>query len=218
MARPHAAAPPAKRCSSSAIAPSVSLAARAAVRPADRRSNILPTPSPPPPCACCSPRPPPTEPRALTPGAWPRAVSAEPGNEPCTPCSSFWTDAYRSTGPEGANSSAQCLCTAGGFELLADEDGVEKCRCPMGQNLVVEGGDLPMISRSRARTPQEQRHMLRRLLVTPCRAPHRDRRRRVPALLLGRVQRQRGQRPVRVVRGSLGRCLPQRGPAGGHVG
>ena len=67
------------------------------------------------------------------------AFSDAPGNEACVQCKTHFDDSMRVLGPVGANSSAQCACQAGGFELLAETDGAEKCRCPMGQNLVVEG-------------------------------------------------------------------------------
>ena len=45
----------------------------------------------------------------------------------------------RTSGPVGANSSSQCACAEGGFQLLADDRGVERCRCPRGQNLLAVG-------------------------------------------------------------------------------
>ena len=48
-------------------------------------------------------------------------------------------DSYRTSGPVGANSSAKCSCQEGGFQLLVGDDGVARCRCPWGQNLIVSG-------------------------------------------------------------------------------
>ena len=95
------------------------------------------------------------------------AVSDAPGNEACIKCDVYfvarlWTqtagqqmigqatahapltgqsDGYRDEGPVGATSSDACACQAGNFSLLADARGAVKCRCPLGQNLLVDGDD-----------------------------------------------------------------------------
>ena len=84
--------------------------------------------------------------------------SASAGNEECVVCAFFWDDPYRSAGPLGANNSQQCECAqTGGFDLIATENGTEKCLCASWSKCLP--GLAGRLLLTPPRTPPEQRHL-----------------------------------------------------------
>ena len=73
-------------------------------------------------------------------------------------CAFFWDDPYRSAGPPGANNSQQCECAqTGGFDLIATENGTEKCLCASWSKCLPGLAGRLLLTHPRA--PPEQRHL-----------------------------------------------------------